>query len=348
MNTEFINQKFDSIQALRGIAAIFVALSHLSFVGVGAFGVDIFFCISGFIMMYVTEKGGKNFLLKRIIRIVPLYYLLTVFTYLALYFLPRMFETTTARVSYLFQSFFFIPYEIEGVIQPIVRVGWTINYEMFFYVLFFISMKISHKYRGLLCSVLLLLLAAAGEFFQLPGTILKFWCSELLIEFIFGILSFYICRKLYTLIRDEKAGKYRMFLGISSVFVLLIGFGMLIAEKNITEGVLFHRVINQGIWGFLIFLAVFVTGCIIKLPKWLCYLGDISFSVYLLHYYPIMFLSRFLERYDSLFIKWIAGIFGIILVIGISSVSYYLIEKKISHFLRKKLIKNSRLRNEIH
>ncbi len=336
MNTEFLNQKFHSIQSLRGIAALFVVISHLSFIGIGAFGVDIFFCISGFIMMYVTSKNTEHFLIKRLIRIVPLYYMITIFTYILLLVFPRMFMTTTAEFSYVIKSFFFIPYEIGDVIQPIVRVGWTINYEMFFYILFFISMKISKKYRGVICSCLLLVLAFLGELFVLPTTFLTFYCSELLIEFAFGILSFYLCEKIFVFLKAKEKKSFSTFLLLICLAVIFAGFWLFISENNNMVVPYFSRVINWGIPAFFIFVAAFIIGCILKMPKWLSFLGDISFSLYLLHYYPITFISRITQKYDSIPLKVLLSVVGIAIVIGISTISYYLIEKKLSSYLKKK------------
>ena len=336
MNTEFLSQKFHSIQSLRGIAALFVVISHLSFIGIGAFGVDIFFCISGFIMMYVTSKDTEHFLVKRLIRIVPLYYLVTIFTYFLLLLFPNMFMTTTAEFSYLVKSFLFIPYEIGDVIQPIVRVGWTINYEMFFYILFFISMKISKKYRGAICSFILILLAILGELFVVPTTFLTFYCNELLIEFVFGMLSFYLCEKIFSTLKAKKQGAFSILVVLICLVVIFTGFWLLISENNNSVVPYFSRVINWGIPAFFIFMAVFILGCNMKMPKWLSALGDISFSLYLLHYYPITFISRIAQKYDSIPLKILLSVTGIALVIGISTISYYLIEKKLSSYLRKK------------
>ncbi len=342
MIQDFANQKFNSIQALRGIAALFVVISHLTFIGIGAFGVDIFFCISGFIMMYVTGKNSKHFLIKRLIRIVPLYYLVTIGTFILLLVFPSMFMTTTADVSYLVKSFIFIPYEIAGAIQPIVRVGWTINYEMFFYVIFFVSMKISHKYRGLICSAILMVLAMAGTFADLPTVFLKFYCHELLVEFVFGMVSFYVCKIIFEAISKQKEKKMKAPLCVVGILVAVLCFWFLISDRNNIDVTYFSRVINLGIPAFILFIATFTVGCIVKVPKWLSFTGDISFSLYLLHYYPIMLISRFAERFESVWIKYGLGAVGIIAVIGISSISYYLIEKKFSDFLRKKLIKNTK------
>ena len=90
VNKEFHELHFDSIQALRGLAALFVVFQHVRFLNFGAFGVDIFFCISGFMIMFTTEKSTKYFFRKRLVRILPLYYLMTLGTYLLLLLFPSM------------------------------------------------------------------------------------------------------------------------------------------------------------------------------------------------------------------------------------------------------------------
>ena len=166
VNKEFHELHFDSIQALRGLAALFVVFQHVRFLNFGAFGVDIFFCISGFMIMFTTEKSTKYFFRKRLVRILPLYYLMTLGTYLLLLLFPSMFQQTRHDFSYLVKSLLFIPFDIgSGAIQPLVRIGWTINCEMLFYLLFFIAFHISMKYRGLICSAFLVILVGMVQIF---------------------------------------------------------------------------------------------------------------------------------------------------------------------------------------
>lgn len=146
VNKEFHELHFDSIQALRGLAALFVVFQHVRFLNFGAFGVDIFFCISGFMIMFTTEKSTKYFFRKRLVRILPLYYLMTLGTYLSLLLFPSMFQQTRHDFSYLVKSLLFIPFDIgSGAIQPLVRIGWTINCEMLFYLLFFHCLSHQHE-----------------------------------------------------------------------------------------------------------------------------------------------------------------------------------------------------------
>lgn len=340
LQSDFYSQKFDSIQMLRGIAALFVAFSHFAFIGVGSFGVDIFFCISGFIMMYVTSKGCPHFISKRLIRILPLYYLMTVFSFLLVFVFPSMFETTDANPLYILKSCLFIPYEIDGVIQPIVRVGWTINYEMFFYLIFFLCCKISQKYRGLICSVLLIVMAAVGEFVDFSFIPFEFWANELLLEFAGGILAFYLAQLIFGYFKSKKEDMpaiHKALVSILLILTIFTGFCFIIWGQNLFILTHFSRVIKWGLPAFIIFLAAFTLGCLVKIPRFLVFLGDISFSVYLIHYYPISFLSRWAEKYGSTLINLIVAVCGTALVIFAAYICHILIEVKLTNFLKRHL-----------
>ncbi len=141
-------RKIESIQSLRAFAALSVVLTHMSIINSGGFGVDIFFIISGFLMMYSTEKGTAGYWKKKIIRIVPFYWIMTIFTVLAVKIMPNLFNSYEVSWIYLIKSLLFIPYEHNGIYQPVLGLGYTLNYEMLFYVFFFISIKMTPKRLG--------------------------------------------------------------------------------------------------------------------------------------------------------------------------------------------------------
>jgi exopolysaccharide production protein ExoZ len=182
--------QLESIQLLRAVAALAVVAHHTPLFANGAWGVDLFFVVSGFIICYVTAESGSQFLRKRVIRVVPLYWLgtLGVFTLALLW--PQLLNRSTASVEQLVMSLFFIPFEKGGVVQPMLFLGWTLNYEMFFYLLFALSMQISHRYRAAICAGLLLALVVIGRVVPVDGVIPRFYTSTLLLEFVFGMLCY--------------------------------------------------------------------------------------------------------------------------------------------------------------
>src|ERR1019366_2869669 len=140
------------IQYLRGIAALMVVWHH----GVGQLatletyfpfrfgtsGVDLFFVISGFIMVVTTagrDVTPTEFIARRFVRVVPLYWVLTLALAATALVAPSLFRSVTLTAVSLIQSLLFIPHfspSHAGMIWPVLVPGWTLNYEMFFYVVF--------------------------------------------------------------------------------------------------------------------------------------------------------------------------------------------------------------------
>lgn len=158
-----------AIQGLRGIAALLVVADHslLRFSQrtaadrvdpsliqlaeiLGRHGVEIFFLISGFVMTITSyEDFGKpgatpRFLWRRIIRIVPLYWLMTLLVVAGL-----VWRAQVPALAKVVKSLAFIPYQNPaGLFQPLLSRGWTLNYEMFFYSLFALAL-FQRPHRGL-------------------------------------------------------------------------------------------------------------------------------------------------------------------------------------------------------
>jgi len=168
-----------------------VVLFHIPVIGFGHFGVDIFFVISGFVMMLSTEMTADKFFLKRIVRIVPTYWFFTIGVFLIALILPDVLKNTTANPVHLIKSFFFVPFDKNGVgVTPILALGWTLNYEMYFYLLFAIALKLNRNYRGELATFMLVAVYALTQnTHTLP---LSFYSSDIVFEFSLGIVAFHI------------------------------------------------------------------------------------------------------------------------------------------------------------
>lgn len=349
-NKDFQNLHFDSIQVLRGLAALFVIFQHVRFLNFGSFGVDIFFCISGFMIMFTTQKSTQYFFRKRLIRILPLYYMMTLGTYLVLLLFPAMFQQTRHDPSYLIKSLLFIPFDIGGgVIQPLLRIGWTINCEMFFYLLFFISYHISMRYRGLICSGLLLVLVAAVQFFapsiqtwQTPlgsavSPVLTFYGDPYMLEFIFGILAYYLARFLYHRHLVHEIPGCVSLLAAAAVPVIFCLLAFFTPMVNVIG---FRRLPLWGLPAFALVILAFLAGLHVKMPRFVVFTGNISYSLYLIHYYPVLLLDRVVFDFSAVTVK---SVFGLILSVAVSLIlayiSWLLVEKKFTGWLRKVLLR---------
>ncbi|MEH6755962.1 MAG: acyltransferase [Parasphingorhabdus sp.] len=186
-----MTDSYFSIQYLRGLAALMVVLLHLS---TGGFfpqsaatewlggGVDIFFVISGFIMVKSTQGktySPKQFYVKRIMRIVPLYWLATLVTV----------QASGWTGWHSIASFLFIPMQhpTDAVFLPVLQPGWTLNYEMFFYLIFGASLLLPEKNRLIWLGAGLALLVMGGIIFQ-PTGVAGFYLNPIILEFVCGMI----------------------------------------------------------------------------------------------------------------------------------------------------------------
>lgn len=147
--------KLYNIQALRGVAVLLVVLFHLKaiekkyggnntilpdFFDFGIFGVDLFFVISGFIMVVVTKGKFQNtkqaflFLYHRASRIYPTYWVYSILVLVVLIIRPSLVNNSQGNQTDILASFLLWPSET----LPLVMVGWTLIHEMYFYLGFFI------------------------------------------------------------------------------------------------------------------------------------------------------------------------------------------------------------------
>jgi exopolysaccharide production protein ExoZ len=199
-----------SIQYLRALAAVMVVLfhtaSHVDKVHAlpGAYakfaaGVDIFFVISGFIMWQTTANTAatpSGFMRKRLARIVPLYWLATIAMFGMLFVSGTIAEGTTADARHLLASLFFLPHETPGdpgTYYPVYRSGWTLNYEMFFYIVFSACLLVKAKTARIAALLLTFAaLAAAGRVLA-PAGLAGFYTDTILLEFAAGVLIAAYC-----------------------------------------------------------------------------------------------------------------------------------------------------------
>jgi peptidoglycan/LPS O-acetylase OafA/YrhL len=192
-----------NIQILRFFAAFAVLIGHAGdlFMPSAAYlksipwsgGVDIFFVISGFVMTYLTQGqfgrpgAPKAFLIRRIIRIVPPYWLFTTMMVAAVLLFSDHVRNTTLSMGSVLTSYLFAPWPriSDGQLNPLLSQGWTLNYEAFFYLAFAAALLFR---RGLwwLAGGFLLLVAAhpliPAELFALA-----FWSNPIILEFLGGV-----------------------------------------------------------------------------------------------------------------------------------------------------------------
>lgn len=287
------------IQVLRGIAAMIVAAGHAlneilvrmpqpgatqtSFFFYWGYGVDLFFVVSGFIMIHSAGgrfhslAGSMEFFLRRLVRIAPLYTLATIGVAVSTYLLPHVFRGQPPSITEVALSILFVPYaRASGDVLPVLAVGWTLNYEMLFYVLFALAMLFYIRIGVALLLLTLCSLSLVGALIDIPFTALAFWANSIILEFCFGILIGLLYR---SGLRPPRALVW---------FAGILGFVLSLAALA-TQFDFVPRFLGGGLPALCcVFAAVFapfppqtvLTNFFVKL-------GDASYSLYLFHMYPV-------------------------------------------------------------
>ena len=298
-------QQFVGIQILRFVAAMLVVVMHItqafsvhvsgqgagSYWAAGSSGVDIFFVISGFVMA-MTVSGlstGRHsrsisawiFFKRRILRIAPLYWFYTLLKVCLLVALPSLASRSSIEPWHLASSLFFIPTVSPwGDIQPVLPVGWTLNFEMIFYAVFALAILIGAPILRFCLAVFMLLFAIA---YLLPESIaLAFYAQLIIFEFILGIC---IARVLTRYLKPLQ-GLLCVIAGVAVMF-------------GLSSDASHDRFFTWGLGAALLVWGVTaLESWVVRMPlaSTLSYLGDASYSIYLSHTFVVpagvMALSR--------------------------------------------------------
>lgn len=288
--------QIEAIQALRAIAALLVVFGHAAHeteaigarVGLNAIdpsfvrwgiGVDIFFVISGFIMVHTSADlfgrpgAWRIFLARRIARIVPLYWLLTTVLLLGGLVAPRLLNVPIGDWQHILASYLFIPSLRGGdETRPVMALGWTLNLEMVFYVLFAGAMLLPLR-RGMIALTLVIGgLALAGTFLQPTQVQLAFWTQQIILEFLFGCLLALLHRQG---VRLQAA---------AALLLVVLGFAGMFKVHGLDAGETTLPALRWGLPAVMIVGgAALYRGPAPRLVLLLTGLGNASYSLYLFH-----------------------------------------------------------------
>lgn len=199
------------IQVLRALAALMVAVHHVQadagFLAARAgtaftpshalpwsAGVDLFFVISGFIMVHSSAglfgkpDGARLFIARRIARIVPLYWAATTLFLVVLLASPALLNSGAPNLQQIAASYLFWPTaNAAGELQPVYSLGWTLNYEMLFYVLFGAALLAPGRLVVPLVTVALAGLVGAQALAGPLALPFSFWGQPIVLEFAAGM-----------------------------------------------------------------------------------------------------------------------------------------------------------------
>lgn len=306
-------EKVRSIHYMRGIAALLVVAFHLrsNLNGVyaqkdlgsllfssGSAGVDLFFIISGFIIALSTSSlknsNPVDFIVKRFFRIYPMLIISLIALFLIMPDQSLMEYIRSAiplHLNYHDEAPFF------GFNS--LMTAWTLTFELYFYLLFVVSMSLSHRNRTFICSLLIVMLFVSTQMYYNGGIdfsgkssaeisnvsnsvliIAKLSSSPMMLEFIFGMTLY----------------EYRCYLakvfGSRQVLIMCITTYLILFMSGYRY---FFGPLNFGLWGIILAVG---TVCYeqkneIKHNSTLSFFGDISYSIYLVHIVVIEFFRTY-------------------------------------------------------
>lgn len=320
-------RRLDSLQVLRGIAALAVVVFHLGWTGIASFGVQLFFVISGFIVCHAGMAAPDVFFLKRLARVVPLYWLATLGVAVAAMLLPRFFPSTMVSAQTLTKSLLFIPYARgDGEGFPLLFLGWTLNYEMAFYAIFAACLLASKRFAPWLAIGALLMVMAARPILSPIAFPLDFWTRPILFHFVAGIMVW-----LWWSGHADVAVRFPAAAASVAVLVLLAGFcaGLWQSWSHIFP--------IDALAGALLLLVILRLNHTVLWPGMLLLIGDASYSLYLLHPYIVEGIDRVVHPLGGgpMGLFWSAVAVLASLVVAIAS--YRLIENPSNLWLRRRL-----------
>lgn len=357
----------DYIQALRALAAIMVVMCHArdflkgsQYEGLahnlfwpGAFGVDLFFIISGFIIVYTSYDYSSGdvlkFVKKRFMRVWPLYFVFTL-----IYIAAVKFINTNGMQGFSYnplisafdllnviKSLAFIPLNLDSPVYfgtATLFVGWTLNYEIYFYSVCAIGLLFSNRkywFYGFWFAVTLLIIPAhLGAFNKYRPMVegvgyINLMMQPLVWEFVFGAIIAIMYKK--DMFNIEKAR-----FAIPMIFFAIAIPACMYATRYNAD----HGITHSGMYYCIMFFML--TSCHkyiankIRFPKIILLTGNASYSLYLSH--PISFILSFkIKQY--LFPQWNSASFSfmgmaVLFSLAISFLSYHFIEKKMSRIYR--------------
>lgn len=301
-------KKVRNIQSLRGIAALSVVLFHLLFIerkygngtsvlpswfSHGFLGVDLFFVISGFVMVTVTRgkfggfRSSSRFLYQRATRIYPLYWCYT-FVVLAVYWIaPSIVNSAQENQFDLVASLLLLPDRYF----PLLVVGWSLVHEVYFYLVFGVLLWLCNERQLPFAMLIWLLLVAVGNVSAAtlpPDTspTITVITHPMTFEFIAGCLIGLAIYRWRPRLSGTAVTFGVLLLALVSVFPGLLG------GLNLEDG--WARIVVFGIPS-----ALLVYGAVgleftdrVTMPSWMERIGDASYSIYLSHVLVLSALGR--------------------------------------------------------
>lgn len=294
--------RLDTLQILRAVAAGTVVAGHilqeldihfvpalhgLDMAFPGGFGVDLFFVVSGFVMVHTTRDANgttaaaRGFILRRLVRIVPLYWLATTLMIAAVFLVPAVLDTARLDIAHFVASYLFLPYArpTDEAIRPILALGWTLQYEMYFYAVFALGLLLPRRYGPIWVLAILALPLISGQVTTPTTAVGGFVADPIVLEFAMGMGIGLVYAHGHRV--DPR-------LAVGGAAALTLGMLVVVGPIPPTNAL---RFLHSGLPAAAIVAAAALSRGFdtVKLPGWLVGMGDASYATYLSHPFVIAF-----------------------------------------------------------
>jgi exopolysaccharide production protein ExoZ len=250
----------------------------------GRLGVDVFFVISGFIITTIASDGRfdpKQFLIRRAFRIVPAYWAATLLVTVLALAMPTQFKTTVPTVEGLINSLLFIP-SLDPK-APLLVLGWTLNFEAFFYVLFASLFFLGSEARTLVLLAIFALLVGLGQFATGLSHVEAIYTSPSLIGFCLGTILAQMHRHGFF----ERYCEQLRWVAIAAPCVLLAAFYAVDWGDGEEIALWKHALMSTTALSIVLFGLNHEAASRVGHIRLFKYIGDISYSVYLFHLFSV-------------------------------------------------------------
>ena len=298
---------------------------------VGGVGVDIFFVLSGYIMcMRATSyKNGGQYLYARLLRLVPMYWIFTCAVILA-YLINKNWHLGGFDLSVMMvlRSYLMLP----GWGFPILSVGWTLEYEMIFYVLVaFLAVGVGRPMARTILFAVVFGLGLAGM--MVPATADEVGPLASPIGHVFSAYMLTFAAGWLIRLVEENGGARRNWHTIAGILII---FSLGLHQAGPGGAHLGLRAILAASC-FLFFQLVqtwFETNNPIN--RFVSLLGDSSYSIYLSHWFVLSIFGKSLGKVAPAEIAaWPLRMCGIAIALAIGVGAYLALERPIDRFLRR-------------
>ena len=353
-------KKLLSLQALRGVAIIFVLLTHIKYPVTELFhgiilpawmsgdgfacGVDIFFVLSGFVISMTAERqnsGPRVFVMQRLIRVMPLYWIVTLPILIGYLYQSMVNHHWNTRI--IWNSVFLLPlWDKFWFFDPVLNVGWSLCFEMWFYTLFaaFLFFLPAKKVPWALIGLFLIsiplpfLWKSAWKF---PYFAFHPFCWE----FAMGCLAFEISKNICP---RPFFSSILLLVGVLSLTYFAIHYEFL-GKHWITRMDPHQSALRALLWGIPAFVVVLsfvfleTLGAKMNWASPLIYFGNASYAIYLVHIPVYNFIEVKIVGLFASF--WMGSTFVLTSALLVGCLLHHLIEKPLTLWLRSRLTRSS-------